>query len=360
MSLHFEKFDAGKDLIKQRKLFIECFPETLGTPVETVNHYQWKFHSKDQKECSVEYGAYLDNDLVGYYAAIPYHYKFKEEHFKAAMVCDVMTGIKARGKGVFTKLGVYSTNQFKEQGFDFSTGYPIRKEVIPGHIKAGWEILFKLPLYGRFLRFDSFLSKRKLKFLTTFANIILFGWSYLISVFFHKTKRTLNCKSFNSDKLLEIEGLNDFYEKWGKEIPISLVKNREFLLWRLGAPQKKYKIITLNENNNLVGVLIARETEKEGVPCIGILDISILQGYEKYSHYLVNKVIDEMKDSKAELLLMMMSKIMFKRYQLFKASFLKTPYTFYLIIKLLNEKINTSALKQEANWHVMWIDSDDL
>ena len=360
MSLKLEKFDYKKDLKKQRNLFIECFPEIKGTSVEKINHYHWKFHSINQGEKSFEYAAYTDEDLVGYYAALPYRYIFNEEFLKIAMVCDVMTGVKARGKGVFTKLGIYSTNQLKDQGFDFSTGYPVRQEVIPGHIKAGWEIIFKLPLYGRFLRFDSFLKTKKVGYLAPFANLIMWLWTWLIALFFNYSKRSLSTRSYNSDQLLEIDGFDDFYNKWGNQTTISLVKNSEFLSWRLGAPRKKYKIVTLNENNNIVGSLIAHETEKEGVPCIGILDISILNGYEKYSHYLIKKIIKEMQANKAELLLMMMSKTMFKKYHLFMASFMKTPYTFSLIIKLLNSKIDFSAIKQEKNWHLMWIDSDDL
>ena len=360
MDIFFERFDSKKDLQKQRNLFVECFPETKGISLETINHYQWKFHSKDHEENSYEYGAYIDNDLVGYYAAIPYHYKYNEEFLKVAMVCDVMTGIKARGKGIFTKLGIYSTDQFKEQGFDFSIGYPIRQEVIPGHIKAGWEIIFKLPLYGRFLRFDSFLKKKKVGFLAPFANIVIWLWTWFIDMVFNNSNLSLSTMSYNSNQLLEIHGFDDFYKKWGNQTTISLVKNSEFLSWRLGAPQKKYKIVTLNENNSIVGSLIAHETEKEGVPCIGILDISILNGYEKYTHYLIKRIIKEMQSNKAELLLMMMSKTMFKKYHLFIASFMKTPYTFSLIIKLLNSKIDFSAIKQEKNWHLMWIDSDDL
>ena len=360
MSLRFEKFDYQKDLKKQRNLFIECFPETKGTSVETINHYNWKFHSVYHGENSCEYGAYIDEDLVGYYTALPYYYRFNDNLLKIAMVCDVMTGVKARGQGVFTKLGIYSTSQLEEQGFDFSTGYPIRKEVIPGHIKAGWEVIFKLPLYGRFLKFDSFLKKKKVGFFAPIANVIMSLWTWLIELFFNSSKQSLKTKSYNTDQLQEIDGFDDFYAKWGSQTTISLVKNTEFLSWRLRAPQKKYKIITLNENNSIVGSLIAHETEKEGVPCIGILDISILNGYEKYSHYLIKKIIKEMKADKPEMLLMMISKTMFKKYHLFKSSFLETPFAFSLIIKLLNPKIDFSAIKQEKNWHLMWIDSDDL
>ena len=78
------------------------------------------------------------------------------------MVCDVMIGTAARGKGVFTNLGKYSINQLRLEAVDFTTGNPIRSEVIPGHKKVGWESPFELPMYGKFISFNSFLNSTKL------------------------------------------------------------------------------------------------------------------------------------------------------------------------------------------------------
>jgi hypothetical protein len=37
------------------------------------------------------------------------------------------------------------------------TGYPIRPEVIPGHLKVGWSIVAKLPVYVKVVRTDALL-----------------------------------------------------------------------------------------------------------------------------------------------------------------------------------------------------------
>ena len=152
VDLSFDKFNAQIDLEKQRELFKECFPENDGTSIETDEHYLWKFHSHPSSPNSYEYIAKIDDNIAGYYAALPYEYIIKGNNYSVGMVCDVMTGIKARGKGVFTKLGLYSTEMLKNEGLAFTTGYPIRPEVIPGHIKAGWDKVFNLPLYISFLK----------------------------------------------------------------------------------------------------------------------------------------------------------------------------------------------------------------
>ena len=107
MELQFSEFKYPEELDNQRELFIDCFPETIGTSLVTKEHYKWKFKSfpSGLEAKSYEYTAYIGREMIGYYAAIPYEYVIQNKIVTSAMVCDVMTGIKARGKGVFTKIG---------------------------------------------------------------------------------------------------------------------------------------------------------------------------------------------------------------------------------------------------------------
>ena len=170
MDIKYKNFDSKISLKEQRKLFNECFPENIGLSSSSSEHYYWK-HKIYKK--SFEFSAILDSELVGYYAALPYNYKSNKEAMKVGMVCDVMTGKKSRGKGVFTKLGKYSTSKLKASGFDFTTGFPIRKEVIPGHLNAGWDIAFSLPLYVKIKSIKPILDKVKLGFLYRVFDLIL-------------------------------------------------------------------------------------------------------------------------------------------------------------------------------------------
>ncbi len=360
MDICFRKFDFKNELKVQRELFKECFPETIDTPKISNMHYLWKFQSKDTKNPSSEFVAYIDNEILGYYAAIPYYYRFKSDTLKVAMVCDVMTGIKARGKGVFTKLGVYSTLKLATEGFDISTGFPIRNAVLPGHLKAGWEKSIKLPLYGRFINSRSFLRNIKLGLMTPFLNLLICLFNNMMSLMFKRQNKLLNTFYTTSDNLDDLNRLSDFYKQWANDIPISLIKDEGFLKWRLGAPKSHYHIITLEENGHIIGILIAREIEKMGVSCMGILDLAILKNYYQYSGMLIKEIINVSKKTRNELLLIMLSKTWYKKYKLIFNGFLKTPYRFYFITKLFSGKISKDDATNEENWHLTWIDSDDL
>jgi hypothetical protein len=361
VEIQFGKFSYPEELNEQRRLFIECFPENSGTAVETIKHYEWKFKSFPSDINAYEYVAKTDDEIIGYYASIPYEYIINGKPVITAMVCDVMTGIKARGNGVFTKLGVYSTDQFKAEGLAFSTGYPIRPEVIPGHKKAGWEFPFQIPMYGKFLKMNSFLKTRNKTILIPAANLALSLYNKLLSFVTIRSKHLI-FETYQSDQLNEITGLDEFYLQWKKENPVTLNKNIQFLKWRLGAPEKKYHLIVQRDisKKKIAGYAILRNVVKEGVPCMGVLDFCVLDNYLKWAKSLVLQIDKISKSEKAELILMMMTKSKAKKYNIKKCGFVKTPFPFSFIIKQFDDSIDSSLLRDEQNWSLMWIDSDDL
>lgn len=363
MEINFEPFSYPDQLAKQRSLFVECFPEVKDTSIASIDHYKWKFKNfpTNKRFSSYEYVAKLGDDLVGYYAAIPYGYKVNGRDVSVAMVCDVMTGVKARGRGVFTKMGVYATSKFKEEGLAFSTGYPIRPAVIPGHKKAGWDFPFQIPMFGKFIRLDSFLKSRRKGILLPFANVLLWAYNFLSSLT-RKNSKEYVVETYDNSHLQDIKGLELFLRKWESENPIALNKSISFLRWRLGAPKKKYEIVICRNKNTaeIVGYTVFRPVEKEGVPCVGILDFCFLSTFEDLSGMLLSQIENRAKEIRAELLLIMMMKKQATRIKLRSAGYFKTPFPFSFIIKQFDNSLDADFLKNETNWSLMWIDSDDL
>lgn len=357
MDLNFSVFDHTKNLHQQRKLFRECFPETLGKPIEKDTHYTWKFHACPGSVKSYEYAAWAGDDMIGYYAAIPYRYKCGDKMLTAGMVCDVMTGLKARGKGVFTKLGHFSTDAIKQEGLDFVIGYPIRPEVIPGHLKVKWKIAFKMPIYIRFLKSNTVLKKYRAGFLSPFANVAL--WLYH-RVFVAQRSAGFTFDVIDKTTFFKLDDWDQFFNNWQSQIGNPLQKTMDFMKWRLGAPDTSYKIVTARKEGKLVGLAILRKSVMEHIPVIAILDLMVLPGNEKCL-YGINGVFKQVAtNEKAEAVVTMMGKLWARKYRMMKLGFLKSPYVFSLIIKKLNEQIDNSLLFDESRWHLMWIDSDDL
>lgn len=354
-----EKFNFERDLNDQRKLFKECFPENNGTSIETNEHYFWKFHSFPNIPPSYEYIAKVNGEIIGYYAALPYKYKIFGKEIAVAMVCDVMTGIKARGKGIFTKLGMYSTSELKKEGLAFTTGYPIRPEVIPGHLKANWQQIFDLPLYISFLKFDALLKKKHLHYFSFIPNYSVKLFHFIIGV---SKSRQFNytVEFFSNKEINNIVGLNDFINEWLLLKPIALIKNSSFLEWRFNAPGKEYEIIIIREKKKIVGIAITRFIIKESVPSLAVIDFMSLNDDKLFSDILHKSILSAAKKYGAEAILVMLSKISAKKLRFLKNGFFKSPFKFTLIIKNLNAEIDQAILSEEKNWDLMWIDSDDL
>jgi hypothetical protein len=355
MELKFSHFDYNDNLTQQRELFKDCFPETNGELIQQEIYYKWKFHSFPNEVTSWEYASYIEKDMVGYYAAIPYRYKIGDKQVSVGMVCDVMTSSKYRGKGIFTKMGSYSTTELSSH-VPFTMGYPIRKEVIPGHLKVGWKIPFSLPLYMKFIRFDSLFKVKKVGFLAPLANIAI---GVLNAIW--KTKISKEYTFSLSNNIQDVIGYDEFAHEWSSSVANSLIKDIDFARWRYSAPGKDYSFLALNNTvGKLIGFVAIRKIIKEGVPSFGILDYMVLKGSENV-HGLINKVlVDLAKREKVEAIMTMMSSASAQNYRLLSNGFFKSPFVFQLIIKNLTNEFTDDELFNENDWHLMWVDSDDL
>ena len=358
MKIIINKFSYKESLNKQRVLFSQCFPETVDTAIIKESHYFWKFHSFPSNIHSYEFGAYSNNDLLGYYAAVPYQYLINSKKINIGMVCDVMTGVSARGKGVFTRMGEYSTNEMQKSNLTFTTGYPIRKEVIPGHLKVGWEIMHSLPLYVKFLSLKSLFKSKKILFLSYPFDLCLNLYNSFLSILINK--KAYRLEIYSSTEIEQISGIEDFLTNWISEQSIALNKNIEFLKWRLSAPDKKYNIIVAKKDDKIIGYSVFSETIKEGIPCIAVLDTSFLKGYSDSTGLIYNSITAFAKERKIESIIIMASNSSYKKHSMGKSGFLKTPYQFSFILKNLSKEYSNSFLKNEKNWHLMWIDSDNF
>jgi GNAT superfamily N-acetyltransferase len=355
--VEFAPFSQEQRLAEQRELFEDAFPENKGLAPASVEVYRWKFHGFPAEPQSYEYMASEDGAMLGYYAAIPYAYRIGGQQRRVGMACDVMTHSRARGKGVFTKLGEYSLGQMKAAGVDFMTGYPIRPEVMGGHMRVGWQVAFELPMYLRPLRADAILASRGLGWLAPPANV---GIALYQAALRPRPAGPYQASTGSPSELLRIPGFDAFVDRWSQSVPNHLLKTPEFYAWRLGAPETSYQAFMVHREGRLVASAIAREDELHEIPSFALLDLMVAPGEQAALPALYAAVDREARRRGAEALVTMMSRHSAKRYRLARFGFLKSPFTFKLIVRSLNDEVPIERLTNEADWHLMWIDSDDL
>jgi GNAT superfamily N-acetyltransferase len=356
--VEFARFSQDERLAEQRELFADAFPEHEGQSPASVAAYRWKFHGFPAEPRSYEYMATENGEMLGYYAAIPYAYRIGGQQRRVGMACDVMTHSRARGKGVFTKLGEYSLAQMQAAGVDFMTGYPIRPEVMGGHMRVGWQVAFELPMYLRPLRTNAILASRGLGRLAPLANVG--AGLYQAALRARPAGGAYQASIGTPAELLESPGFDAFVDRWSQSVPNHLLKTPEFYRWRLGAPETSYQAFMVHREGRLVASAIAREDELHEIPSFAILDLMVVPGEQAALPALYAAIDREARRRGVEALVTMMSRHSAKRYRLARYGFLKSPFTFKLIVRSLNEEVPIDRLANEADWHLMWIDSDDL
>ncbi len=358
MSIEFGEFDHGVALTPQRELFENAFPEHIGQPTASIEHYLWKFHGSPFTPKAYEYDALEGTKMLGYYAAIPYPYRLGDRDVLAGMVCDVMTHSDARGKGVFTELGRYALTNMAATELGFVTGYPVRPEVMGGHLKVGWKVAFELPMYLRPLRANAILSARGLAWLAPAVNVGVSVHRWLFSP--RRTPPGYRVVVGAPEELLSSAAFSTFTSSWAASIKNHLVKSPEFYRWRLGAPGVEYRAFLAYRDDTVLAAAIGRQATLQGIPSFALLDLMTTGTDPGALAVLYREIEREARRLDAEAIVTMMSRHRAREYRLTRSGFLKSPFTFKLIIRSVDETVAAERLTGEADWHLMWIDSDDL
>jgi GNAT superfamily N-acetyltransferase len=358
LSIEFAEFEHQRGLPQQRELFENAFPENSGGSAASVEHYQWKFHGFPASPSSYEYEAAEDGRMLGYYAAIPYGYEVGGRRLRAGMVCDVMTHSDARGRGVFTELGRFSLARMRDMDLDFVTGYPIRPEVMGGHIRVGWRVAFELPMYLKPLRANAILTSKGVPWLAPVANLGISIAQTLLAA--RRTASEYRGAEGAPRELFHSASFERFLEVWSTEVPNHLVKSAEFYDWRLGAPGTEYRAFLVQRGEQVVAAAVGRVADLHGIPSLALLDLMALKGHERALSVLYRDIEQAARRRGVEAIVTMMSKPRAREYRLLRFGFLKSPFVFKLIVRSLNDQVDVERLSQVGDWHLMWIDSDDL
>jgi GNAT superfamily N-acetyltransferase len=360
VSLEFREFDPATALAERRELLDLSFPENRGTSLSSIEHYSWKFRGFPSTPASYEYAAFSGESLYGYYAALPYPYSIGGRHCTVGMVCDVMTHPHARGKGVFTELGGFSLDKLEQAGLELVLGYPIRPAVMGGHLRVGWRVVFDLPMYLRPLRATSILRAKRLGWLAPLVNrgVALHRLFYASRL---RSDQIYRCEASDPSALLDSARFAEFVDRWSASVKNHLVKGPEFYSWRLGAPGTEYRSFSVRRDEEVVAVAIGREAFLQGIPSFALLDLMILPDALAALPTLYQAVEAEARRLDVEAIVTIMSRYRARQYRLLRFGFLRSSYTFKVIARPLARGWEATAdLFSEEDWHLMWIDSDDL
>lgn len=204
------------------RLYSRCFGRE-----ESVDFFKWRYleNPAGQAVCLV---ARHNKDIVGSCAMIPENFYVFGEERRLYKCCDLMVDSGHRNHGLAKKLIGSSAEYLKQSGPIFL--YTLSGASTHLFLKNHW---LKL---GNFNQYFKHRAQLKIKFI--FRNV-----EYLYKKGILRTISSVRdiCK----DYIFKIDNTD-----------IHIAKDEKYLLWRLGDPRYKYKIIGYYENNTLRGFII--------------------------------------------------------------------------------------------------------
>jgi hypothetical protein len=340
-------------------LFDDCFPEVRGASIATPEHYFWKYGAAGKDAPAFESGAFEGERMVGYYAALPFHYRMSGQRMTGGLVCDVMTHSEMRGRGMFTAQGRFATAAMGKAGIAFSTGFPIRPEVIPGHLKVGWSIAFELPVFVRLLRPRQVLESRKAGWLSPLVLPVTAVYQAACRLT-RPGNQAARVERLTIDELLSRPQFAEFHERWIAQYTNCLERSDPFLRWRLAAPKSSYRVLALYAGEKLQGVAFLRDTMLSHFRMTAIVDLMLTPEAAPFGGALHDAMADVVRESSTAGLVIMCAIPDAARLSLYRYGFWKTPIVFKLILKWLRDDPVPPHFLSAQHWHLTWLDTDNL
>lgn len=351
------EFKHTEGLTQRRELFGDAFPQNGGTPSASVERYRWKFHQAPVTPPSFEYEATEGNRMLGYYAAVPYRYRLGDRDVLAGVVCDVMTHSSARRRGVFSDLGRFALQEMRAAQVSLAVAYPVKPEVVSGHLKIGWRIAFELPMYVKPLGAGAILKPGQMPWLRPIAHVAVAAYRGL-----RRARPSSGCDVSvgPARELLHLPAFATFVQGWSALVPNHLVKSAEFYDWRLGAPDTHYQAFLVYREGAVVAAAVGCQSRLRGAPAYALLDVMALADERDALSTLHHQIECQARQHGAQAIMTMMSRYRARQYRLTRFGFLGSPFRFTLIACWLGAGTDAAEIFAEEDWHLMWIDSDDM
>lgn len=345
MKLVYRNFQVDQDIEILQLLLGKAFPEADFDTTFSKDVLKWKFLvASRQMTCFL---GFYKSQPASFYGVLPRLYTSEGNEHTVGLVVDVLTSPEFQGKGLFVQSGQHVLSCLEQTSVSSVIGFPIRAEVLPGHLKVGWEVRFSLPVYVYPIGLgDSIGFKKK-------TQSKIFRVSAFLLQFFRKssnrTARVLDIQTFLNDPEVD-----KFYSRtWNSKIAL-LKKDTEFLQWRLSRPNAEYFCFTHGEVS-VSACAIVRVLEMNGFKTAAIVDIDAEN--DVYGRAIAENIINFAREKRVDLIGVCLNPSLFKKLGLRRLGFVASLSKFKVITRSTGEN---NVIFDERSSQITWLDSDTV
>lgn len=238
----------GTQTPKLVETYSHAFPEIPKKEIRPL--LEWKFFREGHHGSYWVTNQENTQEILGGYGVIDMPLS---SELKIGVVCDVFTNPKFQKQGIFSKTSSMVYSEISNEGFDLTIGFPVRKAVMPGHLKNGWEIRFEMPI---FITSPFFLIRCNRKNKTDMEIVFKSGCDLEVE---------------DLKFLTEVQQSHDLLGKMGTRY------SNKFLSWRLSRPSTSYYQLTIKSKGKVIGWAVLRRVKLKHIPTLAILDFQVAE-----------------------------------------------------------------------------------
>lgn len=299
-----------------------------------------------------------NNKIVGAMHFTPSQFKWDNEQFEALQICNTMVHPKYRRKGIFDRMNNQSLKIFKNSNIKFLYTFPNRMATA-GNLKRGWKKVSNRETFFKVVNWENVLKSKIVpnnlaKAIAKLNKIFIRDQQLLLSNEYNESEIKCHCFRKYGKNIADIEYITN------PEL-IHMVRNKEYLLWRLDQhPINNYKYITINNDKELLGYAIISIIIGNNNYRIGqIVDFTVKYNKADYFRILINKSIIELKKEYPDHINIITNNESFKRILMKEFNFFSplrfpfsriTPTSLPLVVKNMDNFRNKKNLYSTKNW----------
>ena len=350
MSFAFRALTLPEDGEVVRELFQLGFPEVRGSAAESLEHIGWKFGGSADAGLSLL--GFEGDRPVAFYGVLPREYRIRGEPHVIGLVVDVMSHPEVRRRGLFVATGSAAMERLEGSDVEAVIGFPIRDDVMPGHLKVGWRADFELPVYVLPTGWKGTPGLEAPRWLWAF-NAAAKAYRMASGPLRRRPQGTsawLTAEEFAAHPV--VQDLCSPVPRWSQ-----LSKTPEFWRWRLSRPGADYHCVVA-ESGGSSAYAVVRELELRGVPSLAVLDLA---GSAPGALRLVlSSLLDLARRRGCSTIAMCANPSLARHLRLGRSGFLRSPLRFTLIHRPTSAGPVDDWFAQEREWRLAWVDSDTV
>lgn len=332
------------------------YPEGDYEPEHWMRWWRWLYKDNPIGAARI-WLAEHDGKIVGQYPLVYMKMKVGNKILKASKNLDLMTHPDYRYQGIFSKLERHALDEAEKEGVYITFGFPSPNTAsYPGHIKSGW---FDVGTMRPMFKPLNWVSVLKTRIKNNFLRSLVAIGASLVLKGFARTQGSPTMEGLTITQISSFDDrIDDFWARVSDQYEIMIVRDKDYLNWRYGAPDANNSLFLAEKAEEIYGYLVLCCQQEGDIRVSSIFDI--MAKSEEIIRCLVSRAIEYCKQEKVDLIIYAAIANKTYRRALRKSGFISIPFmkADHFCAYSSSPDIPIEFLKDAKNWLVQIGDSD--